>query len=87
MQQIHVKVQSDHLERQISVAKPILAVTELVWNALDADANKVRVELGYKKMGGLESIAVIDNGHGISYADASAPRAQRAEEGPMCVTA
>jgi hypothetical protein len=67
--QIHVKVRSDHLERQVSVAKPILAVTELVWNALDADAKKVRVELGYNKMNGLQSITVIDNGHGLSYAD------------------
>jgi len=70
MKQIHVKVRSDHLERQVSVAKPILAVTELVWNALDADAKKVRVELGYNKMNGLQSITVIDNGHGLSYADA-----------------
>jgi DNA mismatch repair ATPase MutL len=70
MKQIHVKVRSDHLGRQVSVAKPILAVTELVWNALDADAKKVRVELGYNKMNGLQSITVIDNGHGLSYADA-----------------
>ena len=70
MKQVHVKVRSDHLERQVSVAKPILAVTELVWNALDADAKKVRVELGYNKMNGLKSITVIDNGHGLSYADA-----------------
>jgi hypothetical protein len=70
MKQIHVKVRSDHLERQVSVAKPILAVTELVWNALDADAKKVRVELGYNKRNGLQSITVIDNGHGLSYADA-----------------
>jgi hypothetical protein len=70
MKQIHVKVRSDHLERQVSVAKPILAVTELIWNALDADAQKVRVELGYNKMDGLQSITVIDNGHGLSYADA-----------------
>jgi hypothetical protein len=70
VKQIRVKVQSDHLERQISVPKPILALTELVWNALDADATKVRVELSRNKMGGLQSIMVSDNGHGISYADA-----------------
>jgi DNA mismatch repair ATPase MutL len=45
MRQINVKVHSDHLERQVSVPKPILAVTELIWNALDADAMNVRVEL------------------------------------------
>jgi DNA mismatch repair ATPase MutL len=50
--------------------KPILAVAELVWNALDADAKKVRVELSYNKLGGLQAITIIDNGHGISYTDA-----------------
>src|SRR5205823_1484314 len=70
MKQIKVKVQSDHLERQVSVPKPILAVTELVWNALDADATRVRVELNRNAMGGIESILIADNGHGINYADA-----------------
>lgn len=70
MRQINVKVQSDHLERQVTVPKPILAVTELVWNALDADAMNVRVELRRNQMEGLQSITVLDDGHGISYEDA-----------------
>jgi hypothetical protein len=58
------------LERQVSVPKPILAVAELIWNALDADATTVRVEFNHNRMGGLQSIIVVDNGHGISCADA-----------------
>ena len=35
-----VQVESDHLKR-LSAARPIPAVAELIWNALDADATRV----------------------------------------------
>ena len=40
-----IQVQDDHLQRIAQVRKPILAVAELVWNALDADADRVDVLL------------------------------------------
>jgi hypothetical protein len=52
------------------VRKPILAVAELVWNCLDADATEVRVTFSKNKMAGLESVEVTDNGHGIAYEEA-----------------
>jgi hypothetical protein len=34
-----IQVQDDHLQRISQVRKPILAVAELIWNAVDADAS------------------------------------------------
>ena len=39
MKIVTVKVQEDHLESLSRVKKPILAIAELVWNGLDANAN------------------------------------------------
>lgn len=64
-----VEVQSDFLERQ-SRALPVPAVSELIWNGLDADATQVEIELKDDGLGGLSKIIVTDNGHGIPHADA-----------------
>ena len=63
-----VEVQPDFLERQ-SKAQPIQAVTELIWNGLDADASRVDVRLHYDELG-MTKIVVRDNGHGIPHQDA-----------------
>ena len=63
-----VEVQPDFLERQ-SKATPVQAVAELVWNGLDADANRVHVRLEYGDLG-MTKIVVRDDGLGIPYADA-----------------
>ena len=65
-----IQVQDDHLQRISQVAKPIMAVAELIWNALDADADRVDVVLRDSSLGVLDSIEVTDNGHGIPYAEA-----------------
>jgi hypothetical protein len=39
-----VEVQEDHLER-LANARPIQAIAELIWNAVDAGAATVRVEI------------------------------------------
>ena len=64
-----VEVQPDFLERQ-SKARPIQAVAELIWNGLDADANRVNVRLEYGELR-MTKIVVRDNGQGIPYQDAS----------------
>jgi hypothetical protein len=48
----------------------VKALAEFVWNALDADANTVSVELVRNALGGLESIVIRDSGTGISKARA-----------------
>ena len=65
-----IQVQNDHLERLSQVRKPILAVAELIWNAVDADADNVRVCLREDALGGFEAIEVSDNGHGIPHDEA-----------------
>ena len=72
MKEVRVEVQSDHLERMAHVRKPLLAVAELVWNSLDADADQVKVTLSANELGGVTRVRVSDNGHGIHY-DESVP--------------
>ena len=67
---ISVQVQSDHLERISKVRKPIIAIAELIWNGLDADATEVRVEFEHNALGGLERIRVVDNGSGLDRSEA-----------------
>jgi hypothetical protein len=70
-QEYDVEVQPDFLERQ-SKAQPVAALAELVWNALDADATEVNVELVPDKVGGMSKVVISDNGHGIDYTEAPA---------------
>ncbi len=62
-----VELQGDHLER-LANARPIQAVAELVWNAVDADATSVDVEVDSSDLG-MQAIIVRDNGHGIPLAE------------------
>lgn len=64
MQQIKVQVENDHIER-VTSAKPIVAISELIWNAYDADARTVHVELEAGPLTKLEKITVVDDGGGI----------------------
>ncbi len=66
MHKLQLQVAEDHVEKLTKVKKPILAIEELIWNSLDADATEVRIELTETRMGGLEKITVRDNGHGMS---------------------
>jgi hypothetical protein len=68
MQEIEVKVESDHIER-LTAAKPLHALSELIWNAYDADATQVLVEFETGDLTRLGMIRVEDNGTGISYED------------------
>jgi hypothetical protein len=61
-----VEVQPDYLEK-ITHAKPPQALAELIWNALDADADNVSVRFGFNELERPESIQVRDNGVGIPY--------------------
>lgn len=65
-----IQVQDDHLKSISQVRKPILAIAELIWNAVDADADRVDVTLIDDPLGELSAIEVSDNGHGIPYGDA-----------------
>lgn len=69
--QYPVEVQSDYLEK-IAKAKPLNALSELIWNSLDADATEVRVSFQYNDLSAMSGIVITDNGVGIAFADAAA---------------
>jgi len=66
---ITVQVREDHLET-LARTKPMAALAELVWNALDAEAREVRVEFVENALEGLETIRIVDDGTGLHYDDA-----------------
>jgi hypothetical protein len=66
---ITVQVREDHLET-LSRTKPMNALAELIWNALDADATQVRVEFIENEMEGVQTLRVVDNGHGLAFEEA-----------------
>lgn len=67
---VSVEVQNDHLEKLATAKRPILAIAELVWNALDADAKSVTVDLQRNGLNGIDLIRVRDDGHGIAHNEA-----------------
>lgn len=50
---------------------PVDVISELVWNALDAEATWIETTVAIGATGAPEEIAVSDDGHGISYDDAA----------------
>lgn len=64
MKQIFVQAQADHIE-SLSKAAPLSALEELVWNALDADAHQVQIDLITNALGAVEAVRVSDDGTGI----------------------
>ena len=71
MKQIYVQAQPDHIE-SLSKSAPIAAVEELVWNALDADAREVKVDLITNPLGAVDAVRVSDDGTGIDAEKADA---------------
>ena len=67
---LEVKAQHDALQKIATTRDPVRAISEFVWNALDADATHVDVELERNALGGLVGIVIRDDGTGISQARA-----------------
>ena len=61
---IYVQARADHVA-SLASATPLSAIEELVWNALDADAREVKVDLVQNPLGGIDAIRVSDDGSGI----------------------
>lgn len=66
---VHVQAQADHLE-SLARGKPVNALAELIWNALDAEADQVHVRITDNDLGNPVEIEVLDNGNGITVHDA-----------------
>ena len=64
MKQIYVQAQADHIE-SLFKGSPLAAIEELVWNALDADAKEVKVDLITNPLGAVDAVRITDDGTGI----------------------
>ena len=64
MEELDVAVEHAHLE---TLAKtPKIALAELIWNAIDADATTIRAQFDASSMGGVLKLTVSDDGTGIA---------------------
>ena len=69
MKQIYVQAQADHIE-SLFKGSPLAAIEELVWNALDADAREIKVDLLTNPLGAVEAVRITDDGTGIDLLNA-----------------
>ena len=65
-----LQVERDHIKKLAS-AKPIQAVAELIWNAVDADATRIDLEIDSDDVA-MRAVTIRDDGHGIPHADVEA---------------
>jgi hypothetical protein len=70
MAKVAVTVEVDHLEKLTHPSRRLAGVSELIWNALDAEADRVSVRVVENALEGVDVVEVIDNGHGITHAAA-----------------
>ena len=61
---IRVQAKADYIA-SLSHASPLAAIEELVWNALDADAREVKIDLIQNALGAVEAIRITDDGAGV----------------------
>ncbi|MCX6401819.1 MAG: ATP-binding protein [Propionibacteriales bacterium] len=60
-----LKASDDHVSRLAHENDPHRALVELIWNAIDAEATRVEVELVRGDSNAIEKVVVRDDGHGI----------------------
>jgi len=68
---IDLGVEHDHIE-SLTKASGITALSELIWNAIDADSSEIHVNYTKNGLGGYTQIEIVDNGHGLPYDKAKA---------------
>lgn len=66
VRQLSIVVEQDHIE-SITKSNGISAISELLWNALDADATDIKIDYKKNAIGKYEEIIINDNGHGLEY--------------------
>ena len=66
MPRLTVDVREDHLRRLVS-SDAIGGVAELIWNALDAEADNVSVKILENALGGVSEVIVEDDGHSMTF--------------------
>lgn len=64
-----ISVEQDHIE-SLTRANGVNAISELIWNSLDADASEVEINFKRNAIGYFEELVVQDNGHALDYTTA-----------------
>ncbi|MDY2588485.1 ATP-binding protein [Winogradskyella aquimaris] len=64
--QIDIGVEIDHID-SLTRANGKTAISELIWNSLDADASEINIEFEKTKLGSINYLLIKDNGHGLNY--------------------
>lgn len=64
---IKIEAKQDFLKSLATNVSPISAVSELIWNGFDANAQHVKVILEPNELNGLHAIRVSDDGDGIDW--------------------
>lgn len=62
----HLEAAADHVEGLAHENDIARAVLELVWNALDADSERVEITFRRNEADGIDGVTVKDDGHGMS---------------------
>ncbi|WP_406178695.1 ATP-binding protein [Streptomyces canus] len=66
MVKVRLETSREHVAELARLRDPVGAVEELIWNAVDADAERVVVTLERNDLGGVDRIRVQDDGTGMS---------------------
>lgn len=64
-----VEVDADQFDRLARPTRPLAGIEELIWNALDAEAESVVVTIDRTALDGVDTVVVTDDGHGMSHDD------------------
>lgn len=65
-----VQVDADQFDRLARPTLPVAGVAELIWNALDAEADRVTITIARTELDAVDAVTVSDDGHGLTNADA-----------------
>ncbi|MFD0904651.1 ATP-binding protein [Actinomadura sediminis] len=71
MHELVLSASNDHVQRLAKERDPIRAVIELIWNGIDAEADRVDVEFERDHLRAITRVKVRDWGHGISVDEVS----------------
>lgn len=66
---IDLGVEKDHIE-SLTRANGITAISELIWNSLDADSSIINIDYRKNMLDGIDTLSITDNGLGIEYTKA-----------------
>ena len=65
-----VQVDADQFDRLARPTRPVAGAAELIWNALDAEADAITLSIDRTELDAVDAVTVTDDGHGMTHDDA-----------------